>query len=133
VSLVPADPPASPVALHALGNAAQVVIGPGSLFTSVLAAVAVPGLAEAIRRSPGRRVYVANLRPEGKETAGFDVADHVAALAAHGVQVDVVLADPASIALGKLEVDVVEVPLAKANGLAHDPTRLAAALGRLVG
>ena len=45
--------PASPVALHALGQADQVVIGPGSLFTSVLAAVAVPGLAEAIRRSPG--------------------------------------------------------------------------------
>ncbi|HEY5025175.1 MAG TPA: uridine diphosphate-N-acetylglucosamine-binding protein YvcK [Acidimicrobiales bacterium] len=133
VSLVPGDPPASPVALHALGHAAQVVIGPGSLFTSVLAAVVVPGLAEAIRRSPGRRVYVANLRPEGKETAGFDVADHVAALAAHGVEVDVVVADPAFIALGTLDVEVVEVPLAKANGLAHDPTRLAAALGRLVG
>jgi uncharacterized cofD-like protein len=133
VSLVPADPPASPVALHALRHAAQVVIGPGSLFTSVLAAVAVPGLAEGIRNSPGRRVYVANLRPEGRETAGFDVADHVAALAAHGVEVDVVLADPASIALGELDVEVIQAPLAKANGRAHDPTRLAVALGRLVG
>ncbi len=57
----------------------------------------------------------------------------MAALAAHGVEVDVVLADPASIALGKLEVPVVETALAKANGRAHDPTRLAAALGRLVG
>jgi uncharacterized cofD-like protein len=133
VSLVPDDAAASPVALHALENAAQVVIGPGSLFTSVLAALAVPALAEAIRRSPGRRVYVANLRPEGKETAGFDVAAHVAALAAHGVEVDVVVADPACIALGKLDVEVVELPMAKANGLAHDPTRLAAALGRLVG
>ena len=121
------------MALHALGHAAQVVIGPGSLFTSVLAAVAVPGLAEGIRTSPGRRVYVANLGPEGKETAGFDVADHVAALAAHGVEVDVVLADPAAIALGELDVEVVAVPLAKANGRAHDPTRLAVALGRLVG
>ena len=133
VSLVPTDPPASPVALAALGRADQVVVGPGSLFTSVLAAVAVPALAEAIRTSPGRRVYVANLGPEGKETAGFDVAAHVAALAAHGVQVDVVLADPAGIALGALDVEVVEVPLAKANGRAHDPARLAAALGRLVG
>jgi uncharacterized cofD-like protein len=133
VSLVPADPPASPVALHAVAHADQVVIGPGSLFTSVLAAVAVPGLAEGIRSSPGRRVYVANLGPEGKETAGFDVADHVAALAAHGVEVDVVLADPACIALGSLEVEVVQAPLADANGRAHDPTRLAVALGRLVG
>ena len=133
VSLVPTDPPASPVALEALGRADQVVVGPGSLFTSVLAAVAVPALAEGIRRSPGRRVYVANLRPEGKETAGFDVAGHVAALAAHGVDVDVVLADPAAIALGRLEVPVVEASLAKANGRAHDPARLAAALSRLVG
>jgi uncharacterized cofD-like protein len=133
VSLVPSDPPASPVALEALAHAGQVVIGPGSLFTSVLAAVAVPELAEAIRRSPGRRVYVANLGPEGRETAGYDVADHVAALAAHGVGVDVVVADPACIALGSLQVPVVEAALAKANGRAHDPTRLAAALGRLVG
>jgi len=133
VSLVPTDPPASPVALQALEDADQVVVGPGSLFTSILAAVAVPALAQAIRTSPGRRVYVANLRPEGRETAGFDVADHVAALAAHGVEVDVVLADPASIALGDLHVPVVEVALAKANGRAHDPVRLAAALGRLVG
>ena len=133
VSLVPTDPPASPVALAALRRADQVVVGPGSLFTSVLAAVAVPAVAEAIRTSPGRRVYVANLAPEGKETAGFDVAAHVAALAAHGVEVDVVLADPAGIALGALDVEVVEVPLAKANGRAHDPVRLAAALGRLVG
>jgi len=133
VSLVPTDPPASPAALEALGRADQVVMGPGSLFTSVLAALAVPGIARGIRSSPGRRVYVANLRPEDEETAGYDVAAHVAALAAHGVVVDVVLADPAAIALGDLHVPVVSTPLAKANGRAHDPARLAAALGRLVG
>ena len=133
VSLVPADPPASPVALAELARADQVVIGPGSLFTSVLATVAVPAVAEAIRRSPGYRVYVANLRPEGEETAGFDVGAHVAALAAHGVEVDVVLADPAEITLGTLDVQVVTAPLAKDNGRAHDPVRLAAALSGLVG
>jgi uncharacterized cofD-like protein len=133
VSLVPADPPAPRLALDALAGADQVVVGPGSLFTSVLAAVAVPDIAEGIRRSPGRRIYVANLRPEGEETAGFDVAAHVAALAAHGVEVDVVVADPRDIDLGDLRVPVVSGPLAKANGRAHDPARLAAALGRLVG
>ena len=133
VSLVPADPPAPPLALEALARADQVVVGPGSLFTSVLAAVAVPDIAEGIRRSPGRRVYVANLRPEGEETAGFDVAAHVAALGAHGVEVDVVVADPGAIELGDLAVPVVSGPLAKANGRAHDPVRLAAALSRLVG
>jgi uncharacterized cofD-like protein len=133
VFLVPADPPASPAALEALARADQVVVGPGSLFTSVVAAVAVPGVAEAVRRSPGRRVYVANLRPEGEETVGYDVAAHVAALAAHGVTVDVVLADPSAMALGRPGVPVVTAPLAKANGRAHDPERLAVALRPLVG
>jgi uncharacterized cofD-like protein len=133
VSLVPDDPPASPVALEALARADQVVVGPGSLFTSVLAAAAVPAIADAIRRSPGRRVYVANLRPQAAETSGYDVAAHVAALGAHGVEVDDVLADPAAIPLGAIELRVVEARLARPNGRAHDPARLAAALSGLVG
>ena len=59
------------------------------LIPLVLAAIAVPELAEGIRSSPGRRVYVANLNAEGRETAGFDVADHVAALAAHLIRIGV--------------------------------------------
>ena len=138
VSLVPADPPAPDAALEALARADQVVVGPGSLFTSVLAAAAVPAIAEAIRRSPGRRVYVANLRPQASETEGYDVAAHVTALAAHGVVVDVVLADPRAMPLGTVAgtaggVAVVEAPLARSNGLAHDPERLATALEGLVG
>jgi len=133
VSLVPEDPPAPAAALEALACADQVVVGPGSLFTSVLAAAAVPAIAEAIRRSPGRRVYVANLRPQGAETAGYDVAAHVAALGAHGVVVDDVLVDPAAIPLGAIELSVVEARLARPNGRAHDPARLAAALSSLVG
>lgn len=134
VSLVPGDPPASPEALEALARAELVVIGPGSLFTSVLAALAVPALAEAVGRSPGRRVYVANLRPQPAETAGFDVAAHVAALAAHGVGVEVVVTDTAEIALGTTEVPVVEAPMHRPDGgPGHDPARLAAALAGLVG
>ncbi|MGD0321557.1 MAG: uridine diphosphate-N-acetylglucosamine-binding protein YvcK [Acidimicrobiales bacterium] len=133
VLLVPPDPPASQDALEALEAADQVVVGPGSLFTSVLAAVAVPQIAAAICKSRARKVYVANLRPQRAETEGYDVAAHVAALEAHGVFVDVVLADTTSISLGQLPVAVVEAPLAKANGLAHDPDRLASVLSDLVG
>ena len=133
VSLVPADPPAPAAALDALGRADQVVLGPGSLFTSVLAAAAVPAIAEGIRRSPARRVYVANLRPQATETDGYDVAAHVAALAGHGVVVDVVLADTSAMPLGPVTADVVEADLARPNGLAHDPEKLAVALGGLVG
>ena len=134
VSLVPADPPANPDAVAALEKADLVVIGPGSLFTSILAATAVPDIAEALRRTRARRVYVANLRPQAAETAGFDVADHVAALAGHDVEVDVVVADTAEIPLGEPSVPVVVVDLHRADGgYGHDPARLAAALSGLVG
>ncbi|MGH9017107.1 MAG: gluconeogenesis factor YvcK family protein [Acidimicrobiales bacterium] len=133
VSVIPADAVASPAALEALAGADQIVIGPGSLFTSVLAAVVVPGIARAIAAAPGRKVYVSNLRPQPAETGGYDVAAHVAALVAHGIEVDVVVADSTGIALGGLHVPVVDGPLAKSNGLAHDPARLASALVNLVG
>jgi uncharacterized cofD-like protein len=133
VSVIPADAVAPEAALAALAAADQIVVGPGSLFTSVLAAVAVPGIAEGIRGATARIVYVANLRPQPAETEGFDVAGHVAALVAHGIDVDTVVADSTAIALGLLEVPVVDMRLAKANGLAHDPVRLASALAGLVG
>jgi uncharacterized cofD-like protein len=133
ISLVPDDssPPAE--ALEALGAADQVVVGPGSLYTSVLAAAAVHDVAAAIRTSPGQRVYVCNLRPQLPETEGYDVAAHVAALTEHGVDIDVVLCDSSGgLALGDVAAPVVERPLAGRNGLVHDPDRLAAALADLL-
>ncbi len=133
VRLAPPDPPASEAALEAFRQADQVVLGPGSLFTSVLAAAIVPGIAEALRSTRAQRVYVANLRPQVAETAGYDVAAHVAAIRAHGIPVDVVLADTSHIPLGEPGVPVVERPLADRQGHAHDPEQLAKALVDLLG
>ncbi len=133
VSLVPADPPAAAGVAEALATADQVVLGPGSLFTSVLAAVAVPGVRAAVAASPAPTVYVCNLRPQEPETAGFDVADHVRALADHGVEVDAVVGDTAAIPAGAPTVPFVDVPLARPNGRAHDPARLAKVLADLLG
>lgn len=133
VAVVPADAPAAPDATAAIDAADQVLLGPGSLYTSVLAATAVAGVAEALRRTSAQRVYVANLRPQVAETEGYDVAGHVAALEAHGVPVDVVLCDPAGIDVGAMSLPVVRRSLAKANGLAHDPDQLAKALADLLG
>jgi len=133
VAVEPASVTASATAIDAIGKADQVVLGPGSLYTSVLAAAVVPGVREALRSSRAQKVYVANLRPQAAETAGYDVADHVAALAAHGIAVDVVVCDTAGIALGALDVPVVDRPLARPNGLAHDPDRLASVLADLLG
>ena len=113
VSLVPADPTAPADARRrALAEADQIVLGPGSLFTSVLAAVAVPEIREGINRSRGPKVYVCNLRPQVPETAGFDVghARRRPSLA-HGVAVDVVVCDTSGIATGRPPgVEVVDAP-----------------------
>jgi len=133
VSLVPDDPQPPPAAVQALAEADQIVLGPGSLFTSVLAAVAVPGIRTALNASGAQRVYVCNLHPQDPETASFDVAMHVAALLDHGVRVDRVLCDSSQIEVGEVAVPLVDVPLARPNGLAHDPTRLAETLADLLG
>ncbi len=133
VSLVPGGSSPPPEALDALASADQVVIGPGSLYTSVLAAVAVPGVAEAVCASPGQRVYVANLRAQVPETEAYDVAAHLSALVRHGVEIDVVLWDSgAGLELGEVQVAAVDRPLRGSNGLVHDPARLATALADLL-
>jgi len=133
VSLVPADAAPPPEVLDALGDADLIVIGPGSLFTSVLAAVVVPGISEAIAASPAPTAYVCNLRPQDPETSDFDLGMHVSALVAHGVVPDVALCDTSNLSLGDPCVPVVETPLGRPNGMAHDSSRLAGALSALVG
>ena len=134
VSLVPPGAVPPPGVLRAIAEADQIVLGPGSLFTSVLAACVVPGIREGLRSSPARRVYVANLREQLPETAGFDVARLLGSLRAHGVDVDVVLADRAALALGAFPDDVALVMADVAGpGLReHDPELLGAELELLV-
>ena len=133
VSLVPSDPVAPADAITALDQADQIVLGPGSLFTSVLAAVAVPDISEGINRSRAQKVYVCNLRPQIPETEGFDVAMHVEALQAHGISVDLVVCDTSAIALGHPPIPVVDCPLSRPNGMAHESAKLASALSDLLG
>ena len=113
VSIVPPDAPAPPEVLAALAGADQVVIGPGSLFTSVLAACVVPDIRAALAARSGGRVYVCNLRPQLPETAGFTTADYLRAVRGHGVMVDVMVPPD---------------DLARPDGNGHDPERLAAVL-----
>lgn len=133
VSLVPTDAQPPPEAIEAIERADQLLLGPGSLFTSVLAVVAVPKLREAITRAHAPLVYVANLRATG-ETEGFDVAAHVDALLAHGVEPDVVVADTSHIPAGDLSASVrlVRADLTDPAG-GHDPARLARTLQDLMG
>ena len=134
VSLVPDDAGPPDAAIDAILRADQVVIGPGSLYTSVLAAAAVPELAAAIGATRAQRVLVCNLRPQIPETEGYDVGRHVSALEAHGIPVDLVLCDTsAGMALGSVWARVVDVELTDPARRVHDPGRLAQALSGLLG
>jgi uncharacterized cofD-like protein len=135
ISAVALDPSraASPWdAVDAIIGADQVVLGPGSLFTSVLPACLPREISKALRRTRAQRVYVANVAAVERETQGFDVAAHVGALAAHGIEVDVVLADTAALPLGEPDIEVVTASIAAGDGLRHDPKDLATALSDLL-
>lgn len=78
----PERPPALPRALEAIANADLIVLGPGSLYTSLLPNLLVPELVQAIRRSKAPRLYICNLMTQPGETDGLDVEGHLRALEA---------------------------------------------------
>jgi len=136
VELVPGDPAPPPDVLAAIEQAQQIVLGPGSLYTSVLAAAIVPAIKHAItENSSATRVYVCNLRQQLPETEGYTAAAHVQALLDHGVDIDVMLCHPHALDAGDTPngVRTVERAVARRDGLAHDPGQLAGALSDLVG
>jgi uncharacterized cofD-like protein len=131
VRVDPPDAAAPPEVAVALAEADQVVLGPGSLYTSVLAAVAVDDVREAIKQATGPLVYVCNVRAQAEETRGYDVAAHVSALRRHGVEPDVVLVQRDALPLGEPHAEIVEADVVRPHGLAHDPAKLAAVLRAL--
>jgi uncharacterized cofD-like protein len=138
VELVPSDAAAPPEAVAAIAAADQVILAPGSLYTSLLPVLCVPDLRAAVIGARGRVVQIANLRPQLPETAGLDATDHLRAVTEHGERVDTFLyqgdgalaADEAVIR----EWGVQPVPgdVARADGLVHDPGKLATALRALL-
>jgi uncharacterized cofD-like protein len=58
-------------------------LGPGSLYTSIIPNLLTQGIADAIRQSPSRKIYVCNVMTQPGETTGYSVADHVDAVLSH--------------------------------------------------
>jgi hypothetical protein len=123
-------------AVQAIREADAVVLGPGSLFSSVISNLLVPEIAEAVRAARGVRIYVANLMIEPGETDGYSVADHVEAIRRHGgVEVDFVIANKTPIdarsarryAVERLEreIDVIKRVLDEAGRRGTDVADLA--------
>jgi uncharacterized cofD-like protein len=83
VYLEPEEAPAYPEAIRAILDADLIVIGPGSLYTSVLPNLLVQDLARAVSSSTAIKAYVCNVATQAGETEGYDVSAHVHALRAH--------------------------------------------------
>lgn len=133
VHLLPEPPPAVPEAVAAVSSADLVVLGPGSVFTSILPNLLVPDLAEALGASAAPKVLVGNLWEQRGETEGLSVADHVRALHRHvpSLRVDVLLADddPSGLPIpdpGDVGCRVVTASVRGDRG--HDPHKLVAAI-----
>ncbi|MEB3829412.1 gluconeogenesis factor YvcK family protein [Phormidium sp. CCY1219] len=80
IGCTPASPPPLPKAIQAIKEADFVILGPGSLYTSVIPNLLVPEIRRAIAQSPVPKIYVCNIMTQPGETDGYTVADHIRAI-----------------------------------------------------
>ena len=151
VWIEPRDVEAARDAIAAIADAEIVVLGPGSLFTSVLPVLLIPAIRRAVVEAPGIRVYACNVATQPGETEDFDLADHVDALIGHTQPeiVDLVIANdrfdgedapwPSDAVEPRWPPAVEPAPHLATEGVAslaephhHDPERLATAILRAI-
>ena len=84
-------------AVEAIEEADAIIIGPGSLYTSIMPNLIVRGIGEALKKSDAMKIYICNMMAEPGETDGYSVSDHVKALLEHvDFKLDYVLANNAA-------------------------------------
>ena len=154
VWITPGEVQASEDALAAIADAELIVLGPGSLYTSLLPSLLIPAIRDAVLAATAPRIFVCNVATQEGETTGFDLAAHVDALVAHTSPnlIDIVLANnrlidrpagesgagpvrlrwpPSVVPVPRLILDEV---IDADNTHHHDPARLATAvMGALEG
>lgn len=153
VNLIPARPKALDAALEAIRQADLIVLGPGSLYTSIIPNLLVDGVVEEICRAKALKLYICNIMTQEGETEGYTAADHISALLAHGApgMLDVCLANSDPVRPGLVEryrkedaaplvvdrerirelgLELVECPVARPTGdlARHDHEALARAV-----
>ena len=145
LSLCPPNPQAHPAAVAALHGADLIIIGPGSLYTSIVPNLLIPGIAKAVEQSRALKVYVCNVAEEPRQTVGYSVQDHLDVVrrytghgSAHAVIANSSIPDgptPAGLAFIRpdrpwedpallVEADIID----RAATARHDPAKLAAAV-----
>ena len=105
VRLLPEHPQALPQAIEAIGQADLILLGPGSLYTSVIPNLLVDGISEAVCASKAIKIYICNIMTQDGETEGMTASDHVKALLRHSgpCLIDICLCNSAPVRPGLLE------------------------------
>lgn len=85
------DVEATPGAIEAILDADLIIFGIGSLYTSILPNVIIPGIQKALEQTKARKMYFCNVMSQPGETDGYSVEDHVEALRKHHVKIDEVV------------------------------------------
>lgn len=132
LKIVPEKPKPVESVLDAIAAADIIVMGPGSLYTSIIPNLLVDGVAEAIINSPAKKLYVCNVMTQPGETDGYTVSDHLRAIKRHSAEgiVDCVLANNAPVPEKLLEkyrsqgADIVPVDAEKLKGVKIDLSNL---------
>lgn len=157
VFLEPANPKPLEDALFAIENADCVVIGPGSLYTSILPNLIIEDISEKIKKTKAKKVYVSNIMTQIGETDGYNLSEHIDAITKHckGNVIDIVIANNGEIpekyyqrykADGQdmvdtdeenisVEIEVIKENLVYINNrelLRHDTYKLASTIMKLV-
>ena len=156
VRLIPERPRALPEAIRAIEEADMIVLGPGSLYTSIMPNLVTDGVAEAVARADAFKIYVLNVMTQDGETEGYTASDHISALFSNSgehlfdwclanclaIPADFVRryasegAEPVKIddeAVKKLGVGIVRAPVAgwRSGYVRHDPDVLSRELLRV--
>jgi len=145
VALYPPDAPAHPDAMRAIEEADLIILGPGSLFTSIVPNLLVKDIAGAVANANGLKMYVCNVAGEAGETAGFSLLDHLNVIRYYAgtYSVDIVIANdnllggnvPEAVSLidpkqawqdpaVRVLADIID----EASPTHHEPAKLAAAI-----
>lgn len=137
VAIVPSDANSPDAVGAAIRAADQVVLAPGSLFTSLLPTLCVTAVRDALGETPATIVFVGNLHARERETQGLDATAHLRAVLDMGVRVDDFVIDSGSgLAVDEAEISRLGVRLTRADVArgdlsAHEPTKLAPVLATL--
>ena len=145
VGLEPQLPAAHPDAVNAVRNADLIVVGPGSLYTSVLPNLLVPDLRIAFLEADAMRLFVSNVATQHGETDHYSVQDHVSSIESHlgGAPFDFIVAnnnvskrlperwnsEPVTVGQGQVGGQVISADVIdERNRYRHDPAKLADAI-----